>query len=53
MDAEVYPEAATDVINILWKIGTQRKVSQNSLWTRCQEPAFKALLQYEASVKCL
>lgn len=53
MDAEAYPEVATDVLNILWKIGTERKVSQSSLWTRSQEAAFRALLQYEASFKCL
>lgn len=50
MDAETYPEAAKDVLNILWKIGTQRQVSQSSLWTRVQEAALRALLQYEAGV---
>lgn len=50
MDAEAYPEAATNVLNILWKIGTQREVIQSSLWTRAQEAAFGALLQYEVGV---
>ncbi|KAI3474914.1 hypothetical protein Pfo_030225 [Paulownia fortunei] len=47
MDAEAYPEAATNVLNILWDIGTHREVSQSSLWTRAREAAFTALLQYE------
>lgn len=50
MDAEAHPEAATNVLNILWKIGTQREVIQSSLWTRVQEAAFGALLQYEVGV---
>lgn len=50
MDAEAYPEAAKDVLNILWKIGTQRQVNQSSLWTRGQVAALRALMQYEAGV---
>ncbi|XP_057788654.1 protein RST1 isoform X2 [Salvia miltiorrhiza] len=47
MDAEAYPEAAKNVLNILWKIGTQMQVSHSSLWTRGQEAALRALMQYE------
>ncbi|GFP98937.1 protein rst1 [Phtheirospermum japonicum] len=47
MDAEAYPEAAADVLNILWNIGTRGDVSQSSSWTRAREAAFLALLQYE------
>ncbi|KAL0450695.1 UNVERIFIED_CONTAM: protein RST1, partial [Sesamum latifolium] len=47
MDAEAYPEAATNVLNILWDIGTSREVIQSSLWTRAREAAFTALRQYE------
>ncbi|PIN21822.1 hypothetical protein CDL12_05455 [Handroanthus impetiginosus] len=47
MDAEAYLEAATDVLNILWDIGTHREVCQSPLWTRAREAAFIALLQYE------
>ncbi|XP_042027868.1 protein RST1 isoform X1 [Salvia splendens] len=47
MDAEAYPDAAENVLNILWKIGTQSQVSQSSLWTRAQEAALRALMQYE------
>ncbi|KAH6791043.1 hypothetical protein C2S51_006049 [Perilla frutescens var. frutescens] len=47
MDAEAYPEAATNVLNILWNIGTRREVIQSSLWTRAQEAALRALLHYE------
>ncbi|KAL6518807.1 hypothetical protein OROHE_017560 [Orobanche hederae] len=47
MDAEAYPEAATNVLNILWNIGTHREVSKNSLWARAREAAFIALLQYD------
>lgn len=50
MDAEAYPEAATNVLNILWDIGTGREVNQSSLWTRAREAAFRALLQYEVGV---
>ncbi|KAK4417800.1 protein RST1 [Sesamum alatum] len=47
MDAEAYPEAAKNVLNILWNIGTSREVIQSSLWTRAREAAFTALRQYE------
>lgn len=47
MDAEAYPEAATNVLKILWDIGTYREVIQSSLWIRAQNAAFKGLLQYE------
>ncbi|KAL0331937.1 UNVERIFIED_CONTAM: protein RST1 [Sesamum calycinum] len=47
MDAEAYPEAATNVLNILWDIGTSREVIESSLWTRAREAAFTALRQYE------
>ncbi|KAL1537101.1 protein RST1 isoform X1 [Salvia divinorum] len=47
MDAEAYPDAAESVLNILWNIGTQSQVSQSSLWTRAQEAALRALMQYE------
>lgn len=50
MDAEAYPDAADNVLNILWKIGTQSQVSQSSLWTRVHEAALRALMQYEAGV---
>ncbi|KAL6551467.1 hypothetical protein OROGR_007621 [Orobanche gracilis] len=47
MDAEAYPEASTNVLNILWNIGTYREVSKTSLWTRAREAAFVALSQYD------
>ncbi|KAL0377399.1 UNVERIFIED_CONTAM: protein RST1 [Sesamum radiatum] len=47
MDVEAYPEAAINVLNILWDIGTSREVIQSSLWTRAREAAFTALSQYE------
>ncbi|KAK6155216.1 hypothetical protein DH2020_009464 [Rehmannia glutinosa] len=50
MDAEAYPEAAKDVTNILWNIGTHREVSKSSLWARAREAAFTALLQYDVGV---
>lgn len=50
MDAEVYPEAAENVLNMLWDIGTHIEGSQSSLWTRAREAAFTGLLQYEVGV---
>lgn len=50
MDAEAYPEAATNVLKILWDIETRREVCQSFLWLRAQEAAFTALLQYEVGV---
>ncbi|KAL6552953.1 hypothetical protein OROGR_006795 [Orobanche gracilis] len=47
MNAEAYPEAATNVLNILWNIGTHAEVSKSSLWDRAREAAFIALLQYD------
>ncbi|KAL8475410.1 hypothetical protein ACS0TY_028171 [Phlomoides rotata] len=47
MDAEAYPEASTNVLNILWDIGTHRENIQSSLWIRAQSAAFQGLLQYE------
>lgn len=47
MDAEAYPEASTNVLNILWDIGTNKEVILSSLWIRAQNAALKGLLQYE------
>ncbi|KAL9157510.1 hypothetical protein ABFS82_08G008700 [Erythranthe guttata] len=47
MDAEAYPEAAENLLKILWDIGTHRERSLSSLWTRAREAAFTSLLQYE------
>ncbi|KAL3813814.1 hypothetical protein ACJIZ3_015082 [Penstemon smallii] len=47
MDAEAYPEAAANVLNVLWDIGTNLGVDQSYLWTKARKAAFSALLQYE------
>ncbi|KAL2528915.1 Protein RST1 [Forsythia ovata] len=47
MDAEAYPEASTNVLKILWEIGSNRHAGQGSLWTRARVAAFMALLHYE------
>ncbi|XP_051141067.1 protein RST1 isoform X2 [Andrographis paniculata] len=47
MDAEAYPEAAKNIVKILWDIGTHQESGQSFLWKRAQEAAFTALMQYE------
>ncbi|KAI8533657.1 hypothetical protein RHMOL_Rhmol10G0026200 [Rhododendron molle] len=47
MDAEVYPEAAGNVIQILWNVGTSKHSDRGSLWAKARVSAFEALTQYE------
>lgn len=47
MDAEAHPEVSSNVLNILWEIGSDRQVGRGSLWTRTRVAAFMALLHYE------
>ncbi|CAK9161769.1 unnamed protein product [Ilex paraguariensis] len=46
MDAEAYPEAAKDVLQILWEVGTFRHPGHGS-WAKARASAFEALTCYE------
>ncbi|XP_058188186.1 protein RST1 isoform X3 [Rhododendron vialii] len=47
MDAEAYPEAAGNVVQILWNVGTSKHSDRGSLWAKARVSAFEALTQYE------
>ncbi|XP_059670118.1 protein RST1 [Cornus florida] len=47
MDAEAYPEAAMNVLQILWEVGTSRQLCHGSLWVKARASAFEALAHYE------
>ncbi|CAN4082408.1 unnamed protein product [Withania somnifera] len=47
MDAQAYPEASVDVLEILWNIGTSQDFRQASLWSKARASAFVALASYE------
>lgn len=49
MDAEAYPEAAGNVIQILWNVGTSKHSDRGSLWAKARVSAFEALTQYEVN----
>ncbi|KAL0658136.1 hypothetical protein Bca4012_078721 [Brassica carinata] len=49
MDAEVYPEDAEKVLNILWEIGSSMQIPKDSQWTKARVSALMALGQYEVS----
>ncbi|XP_047314660.1 protein RST1 [Impatiens glandulifera] len=45
MDAEAYPESASQVLQILWKIGTTRQ--DGPQWAKARASSFNALACYE------
>ncbi|KAL7251199.1 hypothetical protein ACSBR1_013098 [Camellia fascicularis] len=47
VDAEAYPEAARNVLQILWDVGTSRHSGHGSLWAKAQVSAYDALTHYE------
>lgn len=47
MDAEAYPEASTNVLQILWGISTSTFPSQQFQWEKAKISALEALAQYE------
>ncbi|KAM3286727.1 protein RST1 isoform X1 [Capsicum chacoense] len=47
MDAQAYPEASVDVLEILWNIGTSQDFKQASLWSKARAYALVALASYE------
>ena len=47
MDAEAYPEPASEILKILWVVGTSRNHGQGSLWATARATAFIALAHYE------
>lgn len=51
MDAEAYPEASRNVLQILWQIGMPGHFDYEFLWAKARSSAFKALIHYE--VFCL
>ncbi|XAR51899.1 hypothetical protein NMG60_11006692 [Bertholletia excelsa] len=47
VDAQAYPEAARNVLRLLWDIGTSRHSDHESLWAKTRASAFEALASYE------
>ncbi|KAL5572771.1 hypothetical protein UlMin_022368 [Ulmus minor] len=50
MDAEAYPEASKDVLQILWGIITSASPDQEFKWAKARISALDALAQYEVSL---
>ncbi|KAK9272918.1 hypothetical protein L1049_003297 [Liquidambar formosana] len=49
MDAEAYPEASRNVLQILWAVGTSKHPGHETLWAKGRTSAFEALTYYEVS----
>lgn len=47
MDAEAYPEASKNVLQILWGICTYTHTDSELEWAKARISALKALAQYE------
>ncbi|XP_028069666.1 protein RST1 isoform X6 [Camellia sinensis] len=47
VDAEAYREAARNVLQILWDVGTSRHSGHGSLWAKARVSAYNALTHYE------
>ncbi|XP_028113046.1 uncharacterized protein LOC114311173 isoform X2 [Camellia sinensis] len=47
VDAEAYAEAARNVLQILWDVGTSRHSGHGSLWAKARVSAYDALTHYE------
>ncbi|KAL1831410.1 hypothetical protein ACET3Z_001061 [Daucus carota] len=47
MDAAVFPEAANDILHILWEIGTTLHPASELMWTKARAAAFESLTYYE------
>nr|XP_043615297.1 protein RST1 [Erigeron canadensis] len=47
MDVESYPENATSILQILWKVATSKYPFRASSWANARASAFEALIQYE------
>ncbi|KAA8530205.1 hypothetical protein F0562_004914 [Nyssa sinensis] len=47
LDAEAYPEAAMNVLQILWEVGSSKHPCHGSLWEKARVSAFEALAHYE------
>lgn len=49
MDAAVFPEAANDILHILWEIGTTLHPASELMWTKARAAAFESLTYYEVN----
>lgn len=47
MDAATFPEAANDVLFILWEIGTTTHPACELIWTKARAAAFESLTHFE------
>lgn len=47
MDAEAYPEASRNVLQILWEVSISKHAGHDILWAKTRASAFEALTQYE------
>lgn len=47
LDVEAYPDMARSVLLILWKVGTLKSYSSESLWVKARKFAFQSMMHYE------
>lgn len=52
MDAAAFPEAANDVLQKLWEIGTTTYPACELMWTKARAAAFESLTHYEVNTNC-
>ncbi|GAV70241.1 DUF3730 domain-containing protein [Cephalotus follicularis] len=50
MDAEAYPEAARNVLKILWGVATSMHSDPELQWAKARASSYEALTQYEVSL---
>ncbi|GMH24228.1 hypothetical protein Nepgr_026071 [Nepenthes gracilis] len=50
MDAEAYPEAARNILEILWEVGSSSPTNVAMLWTKARVYAFESLKHFEVSL---
>ncbi|GMJ04271.1 ECERIFERUM 13, RESURRECTION1 [Hibiscus trionum] len=47
MDADAYPDASKEVMNIVWGVGCSLHIGHELQWAKAKASAFEALIQYE------
>ncbi|KAL9254781.1 RST1-like protein [Drosera capensis] len=47
MDAEAYPDASKNILQILWNISSSDQTTNEALWTKARVAAFVAINQFE------
>lgn len=50
MDAEAYSGISSNLIGILWRIGTSKQKNSNPLWDKARGTAFHSLSNYKVTL---